>query len=76
MNKDRKYKINTLQSDSRELSEEVVETQLTISFDTYFQKLLNTRQGVHKHHKLAMQQYAKGLDEATEEQFNEIFRSY
>jgi len=74
----KKLKVNGIESGSRELSEENVESQPVISFDMYFRKMLVTREGTHQHHKLPMKQYAEanGLVEATEEQFEQIFRSY
>lgn len=50
----------------------------SMSFDMYFQKVLAKNSKVFPHHKAAMQKYAeqKGLIEADEREFDEIFRVY
>lgn len=49
-----------------------------MSFDVYFSKMQAQNPRVYKHHKAPMRQFAeaRGLTDATEEQFDEIFRSY
>jgi hypothetical protein len=73
-----KTKKNDVQSEGREFSIEVVEPESVLSFDVYFRKLISTKPEVQPHHKLPMKQYAKakGLETATEKQFDEIFGSY
>ena len=49
-----------------------------LSFDVYFQTLMRKDSKVQSHHKAPMRKYAeaKGLIEATEEEFDRIFRLY
>lgn len=76
-----KIKRNDLQSEDKEFPEKAaVATQepRVMSFDVYFSKQLAQDPTVFKHHKAPMKQFAeaRGLKDATEEQFDEIFRSY
>jgi hypothetical protein len=77
MNKEKSRK-NAVESESRQLSEEVTEPSEVLSFDAYFKKLLATKPSVQPHHKFPMKKYAeaKGFEVATEKQFDEIFGSY
>jgi hypothetical protein len=49
-----------------------------ISFDVYFSLLMKKRPGIFPHHKAPMRKFAEnnGLKEATEEEFDRIFRLY
>lgn len=76
-----KSKKNDLQSEDKEFPERgsvSIQEPRVISFDVYFRKMIATKPQVQDHHKAPMRRFAeaKGLLEATEEQFDEIFRSY
>lgn len=76
-----KRRIDTLQSEDREFpGNEALSTQKphVMSFDVYFRMMQVRNPKVHAHHKAPMKHFAehKGLSDATEEQFDEIFRSY
>lgn len=76
-----KSKKNDLQSEDREFPDKssvAVQEPRVISFDVYFRKMQAVNPKVHAHHKAPMKRFAeqRGLKEATEEQFDEIFRSY
>ena len=76
-----KSKRNGLESDEREFPDKrSVSTQepRVMSFDAYFQKVMSKNSKVYGHHKAPMRHFAeqRGLADATEEQFDEIFRSY
>ena len=49
-----------------------------ISFDAYFQLMMKKSSSIAPHHKAPMRKYAesKGLKEATEKEFNRVFRIY
>jgi len=49
-----------------------------ISFDAYFQMLMSTEDRILVHHKAPMRRYAeqKGLEDATKEEFDKIFKLY
>lgn len=49
-----------------------------MSFDVYFSLLMKKRPGIFPHHKAPMRKYAEkqGLLEATEEEFDRIFKVY
>ncbi len=72
-----KSKRNDLQSEDRELPELVAQEPRVMSFDVYFSKLVATGR-VQSHHKAPMRSYAeqRGVTEATDQRFEEIFRSY
>lgn len=75
-----KSKKNDLQSEDKELPEGSVAEQglRVMSFDVYFRKMQAMDPKIHAHHKAPMKRFAEqnGLQEATEEQFAKIFRSY
>lgn len=76
-----KSKRNDLQSEDREFPEKVSvpkQEPKLVSFDIYFRKMMFKDKSVQEHHKAPMKNFAirRGLSEATEEQFEEIFRSY
>lgn len=76
-----KSKKNDLQSEDREFPDNdsvAVQEPRIMSFDVYFRKMQATNPQVHAHHKVPMRSFAeqRGLQDATEEQFDEIFRSY
>lgn len=58
--------------------EESVAKKPTMSFDTYFQKLLSNNPNVLPHHKAAMKKYAEQHEiQALDEQgFDEVFKNY
>lgn len=74
-------KKNDLQSKDREFPEKhsvAVQGPRVMSFDVYFCKMQAKNKKVQAHHKAPMRCFAeqRGLKDATEEQFDEIFRSY
>lgn len=77
MSKEQNTKIE-LKSKKNEDASSSQKPKSSMSFDMYFQKVLATKPNVFPHHKAAMQKYAeqKGLTEADEHDFDEIFRVY
>lgn len=76
-----KSKKNDLQSEDREFPDKgtvAVQEPRVMSFDVYFCKMQAMDPKVYAHHKAPMKLFAeqKGLRDATEEQFDEIFGSY
>lgn len=76
-----KSKKNDLQSEDKEFPEKgsVAEQEPRVmSFDVYFLMMKAKDRKVQAHHKAPMKRFAeqRGLQDATEEQFDEIFRSY
>jgi hypothetical protein len=76
-----KSKRNDLQSDDREIPSKAsvpLKEPRIMSFDVYFVKMKAQNPKIHEHHKVPMKRFAerKGCLEATEEQFEKIFRSY
>jgi len=76
-----KSKRNDLQSEDREIPDNVsvaAQGPRVITFDVYFRKVQARNPKVHAHHRAPMKRFAeqRGVDEATEEKFDEIFRSY
>lgn len=76
-----KSKKNDLQSDDREFPSKVSVSSKeprVMNFDVYFMKVMKMNPKVQKHHKAPMKKFAeqRGLLNGTEEQFDEIFRSY
>jgi len=53
-------------------------TKRVLSFDVYFQLLMKRNSKIRAHHKAPMKKYAENneLDEATEEDFDKIFKRY
>lgn len=82
MSREKNQKIE-LRLQNREDTQEVEEAQPKqvknlMSFDLYFQKLMAKDQKILPHHKAAMRKYSenKGVVEADEKEFDEIFRVY
>jgi hypothetical protein len=76
-----KNKRNDLQSEDRESpsnSSVAAREPHVISFDVYFRKVQSRNPRVYDHHKAPMKRFAeqRGLNDATEEKFDEIFKSY
>ena len=76
-----KSKRNDLQSEDREIpgnSSVAAQGPRVMSFDVYFRKMQARDPKIHAHHKAPMKRFAeqRGLEKATEEKFDEIFRSY
>lgn len=58
---------------------EKIELKAKMSFDVYFQGLMQSKRGsILPHHKAPMRKYAEnaGLTQATKEEFDEVFRLY
>lgn len=62
------------QTGSRDAAED---PSRVVSFDAYFRRLVATSKA-QEHHKAPMRRFAeqRGATDATEQQFDEIFRSY
>lgn len=50
----------------------------TMTFDVYFQGLIKTKSSILAHHKAPMKSFAeaKGLKEASKEEFDKLFENY
>ena len=75
-----KSKRNDLQSENREIpgkASVAMQEPHVISFDVYFRKMQALDSRIQNHHKAPMKRFAEqnGLHNATEKQFDEIFRS-
>lgn len=77
MSREKIAKLEVKSSKEDSVSEER-ENKRIISFDLYFQLLMKKGRKIYPHHKAPMLKYAEqaGLVEATEEEFDSIFRNY
>lgn len=65
--------------DIKKVEAEIQPSQkILLDFDLYFQKLMVKNTRVQAHHKAPMRKFSesKGFKEATEDQFDEIFKEY
>lgn len=80
MSKEQNTKIEqkSKKNDVEVLDNDVKKKESSMNFDLYFQKMMSKNSNVLPHHKAAMKKYAeqKGLIEADEREFDEIFRIY
>lgn len=75
--KNSKIEVKSNKEESSSASDDSEATNRQLSFDIYFQKLTNERK-VLPHHKAPMKKFAEqyGALTASEEEFEELFRSY
>jgi len=78
-----KYRRNGLESENKDDSKRSennlrASSKSLMSFDLYFQKLMASGNNIQAHHKAPMRKYAEsnGLIEATEDDFDRIFKNY
>ena len=78
MNKKEKNKKEIKKEEIKETIKEDKEEEQKVTFDVYFQRLMQRHMKILAHHKAPMRKYAEGKSaaSATEEKFNKIFESY